>query len=118
MPRKKKSATDTKAMTKSDFVRSQPADMPAKEVVAKAKVAGLSISDNYVYTLRYEAKKKAGKTPGASKGSKKTASVKSTKVSSNGVEDLLRAAASEIGLSRAIMILQEQQTVLRAALGR
>lgn len=117
MPRKTKTPTQNGKMSKADFVRSQPADMPAKEVVAKAKAAGLSISDNYVYTLRYEAKK-AGKTPGAPKGAKKNASVKSTRASSNGVEDLLRAAASEIGLSRAIAILQEQQTVLRAALGR
>jgi hypothetical protein len=117
MPRKKKTPTENGKMSKADFVRSQPAEMPAKEVVAKAKAAGLSVSDNYIYTLRYEAKK-AGRTTAASKGSKKTTSVKSTKVSANGVEDLLRAAASEIGLSRAITILQEQQTVLRAALGR
>ena len=117
MPRKKRTPTESGKMSKADFVRSQPADMPAKEVVAKAKAAGLSISDNYVYTLRYEAKK-AGKTPGVSKGPKKKASVKSTRASSNGVEDLLRAAASEIGLSRAITILQEQQNTLRAVLGR
>jgi hypothetical protein len=118
MPRKKKTPTEIGKMSKADFVRSQPGDMPAKEVVAKAKAAGLSVSDNYVYTLRYEAKKRAGKTPGKPKGSKRTASVKSTNVSSNGVEDLLRAAASEIGLSRAISILQEQQNSLRTVLGR
>jgi hypothetical protein len=118
MPRKKKTATAASTMSKSDFIRAQPADMPAKEVVARAKTAGLSISDNYVYTLRYEAKKQAGKTSGASKGAKKQASASSTKVSSSGIEDLLRAAASEIGLSRAISILQEQQNTLRAVLGK
>jgi hypothetical protein len=118
MPRKKKTAAANGNLSKSDFIRSQPADMPAKEVVAKAKAAGLSISDNYVYTLRYEAKKKAGKTTEASKGAKKLAGAKSTTVSSSGVEDLLRAAASEIGLSRAISILQEQQNTLRSVLGR
>jgi hypothetical protein len=37
--------------------------------------------------------------------------------SSAKVEDLLRAAASEIGLSRAISILSDQRNALRAVLG-
>lgn len=46
---------------KSAFVRSLPADMSAKEAVAKAKDAGLSISESYVHTIRSAAKRKEGK---------------------------------------------------------
>lgn len=117
MPRKKKTAAENGKMSKADFVRSQPADVPAKEVVAAAQAAGMSISENYVYTLRYEAKKAAKAAP-ASKSTKKVASTKGAKLSTNGIEDLLRAAASEIGLSRAIALLQAQQNSLRAVLGK
>lgn len=46
---------------KSAFVRSLPVDMPAKEAVARAKEAGLSISESYVHTIRSAAKRKEGK---------------------------------------------------------
>jgi len=46
---------------KSAFVRSLPVDMPAKEAVAKAKEAGLAISESYVHTIRSAAKRKEGK---------------------------------------------------------
>jgi hypothetical protein len=118
MPRKKKTAVENGKMSKTDFVKSQPADMPAKDVVAKAKAAGMTLSENYVYTIRSAAKTKPGKRR-RPKGSANTPTgAMAAKVAASGVEDLLRAAASEIGLSRAIAILQEQQAVLRAALGR
>lgn len=46
---------------KSAFVRSLPVDMSAKEAVARAKEAGLSISESYVHTIRSAAKRKEGK---------------------------------------------------------
>ncbi len=58
MPRQKNSPN------KSDFVRSQPNDLTAAQVVAKAKEAGLSITSALVYKVRsVEAAKgsKAGK---------------------------------------------------------
>ena len=114
MPKKKPA---DKKMTKAGFVKSQPAGLSAKEVVGKAKAAGMSLTDKYVYTVRSAAKAKSSKA-GRAKGSKnKPPAVKAPKNGSTGVEDLLRAAASEIGLSRAISILSDQQNALRAVLG-
>jgi hypothetical protein len=54
----KKSASKT-VSSKSAFVRGLPASMPAKEVVAKAKSAGLTLSDRYVHVIRSIAKRAA-----------------------------------------------------------
>lgn len=54
----KKSASKTPS-SKSAFVRGLPASMPAKEVVAKAKAAGLTLSDRYVHVIRSIAKRAA-----------------------------------------------------------
>jgi hypothetical protein len=56
--RKAKKPT-SKALSKSAFVRGLPASMPAKEVVAKAKAAGLTLSDRYVHVIRSIAKRAA-----------------------------------------------------------
>lgn len=74
MPRKKTTSTKTsktpaalpakKAVNKSAFIRAQPASLSAKEVVAKAKSAGFTVTDAFVYTIRSQAKKaKAPKGP-------------------------------------------------------
>ena len=77
MPRKKASKTSApstaKPQSKTAFVLSQPAGLSAKEVSAKAKAAGLAITEAYVYTIRSSAKNKAGlpkRRPGRPKGSK------------------------------------------------
>lgn len=75
MPRKKaaKSASGAKPQSKTAFVLGQPAGLSAKEVSAKAKAAGLTITEAYVYTIRSSAKNKAGlprRKPGRPKGSK------------------------------------------------
>lgn len=118
MPRTKKSANAGKPQSKADFVRSQPDSLGAKDVVKAAKAAGIPISEAYVYTIRYEAKRRGQKTPGRPRGRKARAGAAGagSRMSGN-VEELLRAAAAEIGLSRAIDILQAQQRTLRAVLG-
>src|SRR5688500_19772393 len=78
MPRKKaakKSSTSSaaKPQSKTAFVLAQPAGLSAKEVSAKAKAAGLAITEAYVYTIRSSAKNKVGgprRKPGRPKGSK------------------------------------------------
>lgn len=77
MPRKKAatkaSTSSAKPQSKTAFVLSQPAGLSAKEVSAKAKAAGLTITEAYVYTIRSSAKSKAGmpkRKPGRPKGSK------------------------------------------------
>jgi hypothetical protein len=56
--------------TKASFVRSIPSSVPAKEVVAKAKAAGMTLSEKHVYVIRSDAKKRSAKKKagGASKG--------------------------------------------------
>lgn len=102
-------------MSRVELVRSLPADMPSKEVVARARQAGITISEAYVYNIRYEAKK-AGKVPSANGRHAQVQRTVSPAARVTGVEDILRAAASEIGLSRAISILEDQQSMLRHVL--
>jgi hypothetical protein len=61
MPKKsQKSAKPTKA----SFVRAIPSSVPAKEVVAKAKAAGMTLSEKHVYVIRSDAKKRSAKKKG------------------------------------------------------
>ena len=55
------SKSGEKKTTKAAFVRAIPDSVPAKEVVAKAKAAGITISEKHVYVIRSGARKKAGK---------------------------------------------------------
>lgn len=106
MPRTKK-----KHGQKTAFVRSLPTTLSAKEVVAKAKEAGITISEKYVYNVRSNAGTTAKRKPGRPAGSV-------NKAPSRTPEDLLHAAAAEIGLSRAISLLQQRQQMVRSVLGR
>src|SRR5688572_753402 len=107
---KKKNAG--KKINKSAFVRSLPADMPAKEVVEKGKADGVSLSVEYVYSIRNAArvaakKTNAGEAPRRPGRPPKAAALTLSSVgSSSRVEDLLRAVAAELGLSHAIGLLQ------------
>ncbi len=111
--------------SKAEFIRSLPSTTPASEVVAKAKAAGMSLTPQYVYNLRARANRAAGapkrgpgRPPGSGRKAAKAAPVARSASSSNHrVEDLLRAAASELGLSHAISILQAEQAKVRALVG-
>jgi hypothetical protein len=126
MPKKKtaskRKATRSGAPNKSAYVRSLPTDMPAKDVVEHAKAKGMKLSVEYVYSIRAAAKTTAKRAPKAApkrRGRPPTATVTSSKRSSNvRVEDLLRAAAAEIGLSLAIGLLQAEQQRVRSVIGR
>jgi hypothetical protein len=67
MAAKKVKKSSRKTPSKSAFVRGLPATLPAKEVVAKAKAAGLTLSDRYVHVIRSIAKRAAKHGPGGSK---------------------------------------------------
>jgi hypothetical protein len=60
MPKTSKKAPKSSAprLNKSAWIRSQPASMPAKDVVAKGKAEHVSLSLAQVYTARSNAKKK------------------------------------------------------------
>lgn len=72
---KKKSAAKKPKQSKSDFVRSLAADTPAKEVVNKAKAAGITLTEDYTYKVRSldNQRKAKGNKTGAGKSAKKAA---------------------------------------------
>ncbi len=61
MPKKKTRKPVEQRGAKTAFVLTLPHSMPAKDVVAKAKARGLSVTTKHVYVIRSEAKKKKGK---------------------------------------------------------
>jgi hypothetical protein len=96
-----------KDASKAEFVRALPDTMPAKQVVEKAKDAGLKISTAYVYVIRSQARVGPKKPSSTANGSSSPRAPKD-------VEARLIAAASEIGLTRSIEILtQEKARVMR-----
>jgi hypothetical protein len=119
--------------SKSDFIRQQPAEMSAADIVAKAKAEGIKLDATYVYNVRgydkkVSKKKRAAKklvnasAPVAVKTATPKAASKATTVtpktsSASSVEELLKAAAAELGLLRAIELLQGERARVRAVLG-
>jgi len=108
MPKQK-----SKTPNKSAFVRNLPGDMSAKDVVAKAKAQGITLTENYVYTIRSAAKNKAkkggtGRGPGRPKGSRGGAS------SSSGSEQSFIEHALDIGLGNAEKLLARLRARIRS----
>lgn len=94
-----------KDASKAEFVRGLPAAMPAKEVVEKAKDAGVKLTTAYVYVIRSQAR---------TGGKKKSATATAAPRASKDAEARLIAAASELGLSRSIDVLQrEKERIVR-----
>jgi hypothetical protein len=91
--------------------------MPAAEVVARAKAAGMTLNEKYVYNIRAQARAKAGKVGkrGRPKGStNKVPAVRS----SSGLEAQFVSLALDLGLSRAEGLLRNvRASVTRVALG-
>lgn len=134
MPRKKKSAaakhvpapakpaarakkTSPVTMTKAQFVRSQPPTATAKEVVAKARAAGITVTTQYVYNVRAGSKvrrraaARAGKAAAARNGAPARAA------GNRSAEDVLRALGAELGLARAIAVLEDERRSVRRLIG-
>jgi hypothetical protein len=109
-----------KKMTKAAFVRSLPASTPAKEVVEKAKAASLTLTEGYVYNVRATSKAAKNRAAGGGKGARGAdgkRSIGGSRARGSSVEELLRAVAAEIGLGRALEILQGERAKVRAVLG-
>jgi hypothetical protein len=95
-----------KIQSKASFVRKLPADTPAKDVIAKAKAAGISVTESYVYSVRTTMKKARRRPPSPSSSpSSSAAAIKA----SGGPESVLRAVAAVIGLRRAIALLETER---------
>lgn len=91
-----------KKQTKTSFVLGLPSSMSARVVVAKAKAAGIPMTDKLVWAIRSDARKKKGHAP------KKKAARATSKHSSHTAAELLRAVAAELGLSHAMAILKAE----------
>jgi len=89
-----------KGGNKSAFVRGIAASTPAKDVVAMAKAAGMTLNDRYVYNIRASAKAKGrgGKSAPAKAPLRGHASA-------TGAEHTFVSAALDLGLARAVQIL-------------
>ena len=115
MPRKKGTG-GKRTVNKSQFVREQPTDMTARAVVDKAKAAGITLSEKYVYNIRAKAnaRRRSGKPgrPGRPKGSK-------SKPHANGVGGSLEAKlvdiALDLGLGKAEALLSRLRSKIREA---
>lgn len=106
--------------TKADFVRSVDPDVSAKDVVAKAKEARIELTESYVYNVRGAAKAAAKRTvarPAAKAKAPVAHSTATNRARNHSVDDILKAAAAEIGLGSAIAILQGERDRVRAGIG-
>ena len=94
------------SISKKDFVLSLPTDMPAADVVTRAKEAGFALSPGYVYTLRM-------------RGNSSSKPVKTERMErlSAPAEALLKMVASEVGLSRAIEVLEDERSKVQTLIG-
>jgi hypothetical protein len=120
--------TNGAGLSKSDFIRAQPANLTAAEVVAKAKATGIKLDPYLVYKVRGRLNTDKQTASPPAKSTKKTTSsaprtqhptraAPPTASSLGSAEELLRALASEIGLARAIDLLEEQRRRVLRILG-
>jgi hypothetical protein len=116
----KKSTTTkkTNVMSKAAFVRGLAATMPAKEVVAKAKERGMTLTESYVYNIRGAAKAAKRKRAGSLRSALVARPIAATAPAGArlSTEDLLRAVGAELGLTRAIEVLHAERARVHAVL--
>ena len=98
--------------SKAAFVRSLPRTMCAKEVIAKAKTAGLKLSPAYIYVIR-------SKTSGPSKGPKAAGGGKPGPKPKNGkgLESQFIGLALDIGFGRAQELLNSTKAAVQRTIG-
>lgn len=99
-----------KHASKAAFVRAYP-NLSAKEVVAKAKEHGVKMGEPYVYNVRTYDKNKGARRAG---GRRAPGIARPSTVVSSSAESLLKAVAAEVGLGRAIEILQGERAQVHA----
>jgi len=90
--------------TKTAFIRSQPPEMPARDVVKKAHEAGLKMSVAYVYTIRSSARRGRGR-PAKSSG-------RAVARATSSIDIAFRKLVLELGIVRARALLDEIETRL------
>lgn len=97
-----------KPLNKSEFVRKQGA-LPAKEVVARAKSAGIKLTERYVYVIRSSDKAKA-----KSRGMVTVRGRGRGRGGAGGEDRLLRQAIAQLGLRRSREIFEEIERAVAA----
>lgn len=100
-----------KAQSKTAFVLSLPPTMSAKDVLSKAKAAGLKLSEKYVYVIRSKAKA-GGKRKGRGRGRRPASSVATL---GGAIDARFSTLVLDIGLARAETILKNLRAKARAA---
>jgi hypothetical protein len=132
-------------VSKSDFIRTLPRELPADQVVAKGKEAGLSFDKNYVYKTRARDAKAgggprrgpgrppasakaaaapaprpvgrpAGRKPGRPVGRPAKAASAPAAQKGDSIESRFVTLALDLGLARAEALLQQTRTRLRSLL--
>jgi hypothetical protein len=98
--------------SKAAFVRSR-AHLSPREIVEDAKAAGIELDVGYVYNVRGAARSKSKVTKQAARVVRVVAA---PPVTTAKAEDLLRALGAELGLGRALEILQAERIKVRAVI--
>jgi hypothetical protein len=105
-----------RTQNKSAFVRDLPMEMAAKDVVTKAREAGLVLTENYVHTIRSAAKRKEGKPGRAARQAALPLEARSASAPSRGnatAEAQLMSLVIENGLTAVHEMLARIDTKLR-----
>jgi hypothetical protein len=97
--------------SKAAFVRSLPPNMPAKDVIEKAKAAGHKLSPAYVYVIRSK-----GSSKGSGKAGRKGGRGRLGRSNGSAAERQLISAALELGFGRAQEILNSAKARLQASI--
>lgn len=96
---------------KAEFVRSQPVDVPAAEVVRAAAAAGIKVTVNHVYNVRAALKKQGAVAPRLDGPKVRAIRAEFDSVLAEGAilygERELRKAIAELGLARSRVVLAE-----------
>jgi hypothetical protein len=110
----------SKPVSKAAFVRSLPITMSAKDVVAEAKKQGIKIAERYVYWARSSGTGLAKTTVTRQAARRPTArqapAITRPITTHSKAEELLRAVAAEIGLGRALELLEAERARVHAVL--
>jgi post-segregation antitoxin (ccd killing protein) len=107
-------ARKTRAPNKSQFVRKLSSDMPAADVVARARAAGIKLSAAQVYTIRAAAKRQRGALE-TRPGRKSGANARGTATSSHEREFV--TLVLDLGVAQAEAMLARIRSRIGAALG-
>ena len=103
-------------VNKSAFVRGLATSMSAKDVVDKAKAAGITLSEKYVYNVRASHRTRGASAPkrGPGRPPKATSTVVVRHTGAQGAEHTFVSACLDLGLTRAGELLALLRDKVRA----